>query len=265
MRPRLSPRVKTCPMTSGRCVCVECAKPVPSVVQHADRLTQCDSCGSFADKYVEYEPALIVLDMLLHRPSVYRHLLHNSTRLVSRGALLQLGCTLCLFDTYLKWLRLGGNTDEACHGALLPTALSSVVPALLLSLAEQVIFCAVIRVATVAMELPAQPWDALVAAVLVSSFGKCFAVLHVIWSYPDAFVLGIEGFVLTCNCVALAVQLRCETSQALGLVAVGGAAKAALSLGAILSLAIGMPHRAGCGYECDVTHHSWQIWPEREV
>ena len=83
--------------------------------------------------------------------------------------------------------------------------------------------------------------------------------------YPDAFVLGIEGFVLTCNCVALAVQLRCETSQALGLVAVGGAAKAALSLGAILSLAIGMPHRAGCGYECDVTHHSWQIWPEREV
>ena len=221
-------------ITRAACVCVECAKPVPSVV-HADRLTQCDSCGSFADKYVEYEPALIVLDMLLHRPSVYRHLLHNSTRLVSRGALLQLGCTLCLFDTYLKWLRLGGNTDEACH---LPTALSSVVPALLLSLAEQLIFCAVIRAAILAMELPAQPWDALVAAVLLSSFGKCFAVLHVIWSYPDAFVLGIEGFVLTCNCVALAVQLRCETSQALGLVAVGGAAKAALSLGVILSFAI---------------------------
>ena len=224
-------------MTSGRCVCVECAKPVPSVV-HADRLTQCDSCGSFADKYVEYEPALIVLDMLLHRPSVYRHLLYNSTRLVSRGALLQLGCTLCLFDTYLKWLRLGGNTDEACHETLLPTALSSVAPALLLSLAEQAIFCTVIRAAALTMELSAHPWDALVAAVLLSSFGKCFAVLHVIWSYPDAFVLGIEGFVLTCNCVALAVQLRCETSQALGLVAVGGAAKAALSLGAMLSLAI---------------------------
>lgn len=141
-------------------MCVECAKPVPSVV-HADRLTQCNSCGSFADKYVEYEPTLIVLDMLLHRPSVYRHLLHNSTRLVSRGALLQLGCTLCLFDTYLKWLRLGGNMDEACHEALLPTALSSVVPALLLSLAEQVVFCAVIQAAAFAMELPAQPWDAL--------------------------------------------------------------------------------------------------------
>ena len=242
-------------MTSGRCVCVECAKPVPSVV-HADRLTQCNSCGSFADKYVEYEPTLIVLDMLLHRPSVYRHLLHNSTRLVSRGALLQLGCTLCLFDTYLKWLRLGGNMDEACHEALLPTALSSVVPALLLSLAEQVVFCAVIRAAARAMELPAQPWDALVAAVLLSSFGKCFAVLHMIWSYPDAFVLGIEGFVLTCNCVALSVQLRCETSQALGLVAVGGAAKAALSLGAVLSLALRVGSRADPS--ADATHHSWQ-------
>lgn len=256
---RLCRRLTGFIMTSGRCVCVECAKPVPSVV-HADRLTQCNSCGSFADKYVEYEPTLIVLDMLLHRPSVYRHLLHNSTRLVSRGALLQLGCTLCLFDTYLKWLRLGGNMDEACHEALLPTALSSVVPALLLSLAEQVVFCAVIQAAALAMELPAQPWDALVAAVLLSSFGKCFAVLHMIWSYPDAFVLGIEGFVLTCNCVALSVQLRCETSQALGLVAVGGAAKAALSLGAVLSLALrsiglGSP---GADPSADATHHSWQ-------
>ena len=223
------------PSMSRRCVCVECAKPVPSVV-HADRLTQCHSCGSFADKYVEYEPALIVLDMLLHRPSVYRHLLCNSTRSVSRGALLQLGITLCLFDTYLKWLRLGGHTDKACHEALLPIALSSVVPALLLSIAEQVVFCAAIQAAALAMQLPIQTWDALVAAVLLSSFGKCFAVLHMIWSYPDAFVLGIEGFVLTCNCVALATQLRCETSQALGLVAVGGAAKAALSLGAVLSL-----------------------------
>ena len=111
----------------------------------ANRLTQCAACGSFADKYVEYESALIALDMLLHRRSVYRHMLCNNTKSSSRVALLELVSALCLFDAYLKWLRLGGQpwiSREACYDGVLPSIamLWSVVPALLLSLAEHALF-----------------------------------------------------------------------------------------------------------------------------
>lgn len=233
--------------TRSQCVCVECGAPVPSVVHvaHADRLTQCQACGSFADKYVEYESALVVLDMLLHRPSVYRHILWNSGAYRTRSAILRLFCTLLFFDTYLKWLRLGGwgsvDVPKACdEPALLPDVpLARVTPALLLSVLEQLLFCAVVSAAARALELAPCRWASLATAVLLSSFGKCFAVLHMIWSYPDAFVHAVDLFVLTCNCVALAQQLQCTTQQAAAVVAAGGAAKAVLMLGALLTLGAG--------------------------
>ena len=234
--------------TRTQCVCVECGAPVPSVVHvvHADRLTQCQACGSFADKYVEYESALIVLDMLLHRPSVYRHILCNSGAYRTRSAVVRLGCTLLFFDTYLKWLRLGGwgstvDQPEACEEpSLLPAVpLARVTPALLLSVVEQLLFCAVVSTTARALALAPCRWASLATAVLLSSFGKCFAVLHMIWSYPDAFVHAVDFFVLTCNCVALAQQLQCTTPQAAAVVAAGGAAKGVLMLGASLTLGVG--------------------------
>lgn len=36
-----------------------------------------EQCGSVADKYVEYEAIILLIDMLLHKPSVYRHMMYN--------------------------------------------------------------------------------------------------------------------------------------------------------------------------------------------
>ena len=52
-------------LTSMRGVALRCI----SCVQTA--------CGSFADKYVEYELILVVLDLLLLKVQVYRHCLYN--------------------------------------------------------------------------------------------------------------------------------------------------------------------------------------------
>ena len=40
-------------------------------------LSRCESCGQCANKYVEMETTLILMDLLLHRPSAFRHLLFN--------------------------------------------------------------------------------------------------------------------------------------------------------------------------------------------
>ncbi len=86
-------------------VCVECGNPVNHLyIEYGKgniRLTQCENCQSFADKYVEFEPIIIFIDMLLHKPQVYRHILFNRLEYVEFGvhpSLIKLTILLALFD-----------------------------------------------------------------------------------------------------------------------------------------------------------------------
>lgn len=69
-------------------ICIECRSPVPQLYttySKADdrslgkgvRLTQCPHCKRFADKYVEHDYVVLVIDLVLIKPQVYRHLLFN--------------------------------------------------------------------------------------------------------------------------------------------------------------------------------------------
>ena len=113
-------------------VCVECASPVSDIFKQFSkgsiRLTRCvlcwimilgmqDYCKKIADKYVEYELVLIVIDLILHNPQVYRHILFNRIPFVKnwfdvcffwcnvmmQTTLLQLTLFFLFFDSYLKW------------------------------------------------------------------------------------------------------------------------------------------------------------------
>lgn len=71
--------------------CIECGALSESLVTDLDdvlRLVRCDSCLNVADKYIEVDRTLLLLELLLHRPQAYRHLLLNrktvpSARLLS--------------------------------------------------------------------------------------------------------------------------------------------------------------------------------------
>lgn len=41
------------------------------------RLTRCPQCGKIADKYIEYELLLVLIDILLHEDAAFYHLLYN--------------------------------------------------------------------------------------------------------------------------------------------------------------------------------------------
>lgn len=65
-------------------ICVECGKPIQHVMKifgdvdnHNIRLTRCRYCRKSADKYVEYEYMLILIDLILHKIQVYRHIIFN--------------------------------------------------------------------------------------------------------------------------------------------------------------------------------------------
>lgn len=42
------------------------------------KLLKCNKCGLLADKYIEYDPAVILVDLLLIEKRAYAHLLYNS-------------------------------------------------------------------------------------------------------------------------------------------------------------------------------------------
>jgi hypothetical protein len=69
-------------------ICINCRYPISTLYtsySKADdralgkgvRLTQCPRCKRFADKYVEHDFVILFIDLVLIKPEVYRHLLHN--------------------------------------------------------------------------------------------------------------------------------------------------------------------------------------------
>jgi len=68
-------------------ICIECRYPVKTLWRegagdkaggHNIRLTVCKNCGRFCDKYVEHDFVVLFIDLVLIKPQVYRHLLHNT-------------------------------------------------------------------------------------------------------------------------------------------------------------------------------------------
>ncbi|CAK7228151.1 hypothetical protein SCUCBS95973_006783 [Sporothrix curviconia] len=110
-------------------ICIECQYPVQTLWTeysgagdkssgHNIRLTVCRNCGQFCDKYVEHDFVVIFIDLVLIKPQVYRHLLHN-TLMRERDqfdpSIVRLGVLLLLFDVYLTWARIErqSNPEDA--------------------------------------------------------------------------------------------------------------------------------------------------------
>ncbi|KAI0635866.1 Arv1-like family-domain-containing protein [Trametes polyzona] len=63
-------------------ICTSCAQPTPYLYTVYDsaynfRLEQCTACHALADPYVEHDALTLLLDLILLKRDVYRHLLYN--------------------------------------------------------------------------------------------------------------------------------------------------------------------------------------------
>ncbi|XP_021280217.1 protein arv1 homolog isoform X2 [Herrania umbratica] len=61
--------------------CVQCGFQVKTLfVQYSPgniRLMKCEKCKAVADEYIECELMIVLIDLILHKPKAYRHLLYN--------------------------------------------------------------------------------------------------------------------------------------------------------------------------------------------
>ncbi|RKP40276.1 Arv1 protein [Dimargaris cristalligena] len=196
--------------------CIECGAAVASLYTEYSkgniRLTQCTECHQFADRYVEHDAVLIFIDMMLHKPQVYRHLLFNKSSFQARGlspSVVKLTILLILFDVNTKWFRLEKmDPDEQPAFFYNQPFYLQYCCILFLSVAEFWTFYLGVQLAyqwlftdSAASRRPSSSFVPLV----VSSFGKLLTILIVIWNYSDAhYSWMLNVLVFSSNIIALA-------------------------------------------------------------
>jgi len=217
-------------------ICVECGAPVAHLYREFSkgniRLTQCKNCNLVADKYVEYELLLIVLDLILHKQEAYRHVLINRVQWQKdkpaiMRALVKLIPVYLLLDVYVKWSRMQSEYTLDKHATYMLELQQAGLPRpwerhaflVFLSCMELLVYILgiflALAVAKYIQRVVVKPhsWNQIVCAILLSSFGRLFVVLMIIWDYDLSFGRVIDLMVITSHITALTVLLELSTSQ----------------------------------------------------
>lgn len=62
-------------------ICINCGEFLPTLYEKYGefhiRLSPCQHCNSIADKYIEYDNVLLFIDLILLKPTAYRHTIYN--------------------------------------------------------------------------------------------------------------------------------------------------------------------------------------------
>ncbi|TDZ74999.1 Protein arv1 [Colletotrichum sidae] len=244
-------------------ICIECRHPVRTLwtkYSNADdkssghniRLTVCRNCGHFCDKYVEHDFVVLFIDLVLIKPQVYRHLLHNTLMKDDDqfdSSIVRLGVLLLLFDVYLTWARIEKQTtpnsppgDGPGLGSLTQQSIvSQYLFFLILCAMSTFAFHLSIRLLTSSDLSPlglfrvlpsySRP-NSVSTALLVSSSTKLFPILMVIWQYDVPAAARSLGWAVVANNVeALRILLDCGYGVATLLATTGALSRWAVGRG----------------------------------
>ncbi|XP_028809204.1 protein ARV1 [Denticeps clupeoides] len=207
--------------------CIECNQDANEL--HRDykngilKITICESCKKPVDKYIEYDPVIILIDAILCKIQAFRHILYNTE--INIHWKLCVFCLLC--EAYLRW-------------SLLQDSEPSSDPADIIRYTKEWDFYAMFGQAALELAMFITgvlgflwliQWlrghqlqtRFLLKALLLSSYGKVLLIPAVIWEHdysPLCFSL-IKIFVLTSNSQAIRVILNCGRRLSLMAIAVG--------------------------------------------
>ncbi|KAJ7546096.1 hypothetical protein O6H91_08G024500 [Diphasiastrum complanatum] len=204
--------------------CVHCGSPIPAVyIQYSPgniRLTKCENCKCIADEYVECEVMIILIDLVLHKPEVYRHLFFNY-QLVNhidvQSIMWKTRFFFLLLDTW-KWTLPGqGNIDVVSFDSFmtfLSTFGKAFTKVVLSSFQFQLVVLIAARIFCEKQTSTRTRWTDLSLALLVSSYFKLFTLSMLVWDFSPLMVYIVDLLVLSSNIVALKVMLNTMTTIA---------------------------------------------------
>ncbi|XP_029966100.1 protein ARV1 [Salarias fasciatus] len=208
--------------------CVECNEKATEL--HRDysngilKITICDSCHKPVDKYIEYDPVIILIDALLCKTQAFRHILFN-TKLNIHWKL----CVFCLLcEAYLRWSRLHGSEQSSDPADFIRYTKEWEFYGMFGTAAlELAAFCGGVLcflwAALCGLRRRSVRLRPLLRALLLSCYGKVLLIPAVIWEhdYSPICIALIEVFVLTSNSQAIRVTLNSSRRLSLSAVCLG--------------------------------------------
>ncbi|XP_061668391.1 protein ARV1 isoform X1 [Syngnathoides biaculeatus] len=208
--------------------CVECNEKATEL--HRDysngilKITLCGSCQKPVDKYIEYDPVIILIDAILCKTQAFRHILFN-TSLAIHWKL----CVFCLLcEAYLRWSLRRSSEPSGDPADIIRYAKELEFYGMVaLAALELSAFCGgvllVLRASSRRLRGDGADLRPLLRALLLSCYGKVLLVPAVIWEHDFLpLCLGfIKLFVLTSNTQAVRVILNCRRRLAFWAVCAG--------------------------------------------
>jgi lipid intermediate transporter len=176
-----------------------------------------------ADKYVEYDAVLVVIDIVLHRLAAYRHVLFNSGAHVGRVFGYRHVRLLAVYALLDAWLRSTASSSSSSHSM-------PFMAALLFAVVQLVVFGAATLFAVAAALTVRVPMAEVAATLVLASFGRCFLLLPMVWHYDPALLTLFDVLVLTSTVAALRAYLSVSLLHAAAVVGVGLTARIAVQL-----------------------------------
>ncbi|XP_028091244.1 protein arv1 homolog [Camellia sinensis] len=208
--------------------CIECGFRIrnnkPLFVQYSPgniRLMKCENCKAVADGYIECELMILLIDLILHKPKAYRHLLYNvlNPQVVSlEGLFWKSIFAFLLLDTYrilvLNWSDAGWK---------LPIRFSSLVlrygKMLMDLLLGNFMFLYILLIVTrffLDKSAGVSRYKDILLAIFISSYFKVFFIAMMVWEFPASVLFIIDIFVLSSNTVALKVITELSVDKCFG-------------------------------------------------
>lgn len=198
--------------------CIECGASVESLYRdykaNIIKIHHCESCQSVADKYIEYEPVIILLDALLLQPQAYRHLLLNR----QFDAHWRLALLFWISDAFTKLvLQRSEQTNSQPSSASeyfnytylgLELYLNFIIAATeLLVLTVVVLSMYALKNIFMQRNLKSFSPSLIFKAVIIASLGHVLAIPALLWGqlYRNVYILLTHGFVWLSTIQALRV------------------------------------------------------------
>ncbi|XP_017382007.1 protein ARV1 isoform X1 [Cebus imitator] len=195
--------------------CIECNQEAKELYRDYNhgvlKITICKSCQKPVDKYIEYDPVIILINAILCKAQAYRHILFN-TQINIHGKL----CIFCLLcEAYLRWWQLQDSNQNTAPDDLIRYAKEWDFYKMfaIAALEQTAYFIGIFTFLWVQlpMTVKEQPsFILLLKALLLSSYGKLLLIPAVIWEhdYTPLCLKLIKVFVLTSNFQAIRVTLN---------------------------------------------------------
>lgn len=89
--------------TEKHFICIHCGNQVRELYKKYSssviKMRNCEHCHEIADKYIEFEPIIIAIDLVLLSRPAYRHVLYNTSFTIHW----KLNLVILLLDAYIVW------------------------------------------------------------------------------------------------------------------------------------------------------------------